>query len=253
MTIPLPFAHIAEAANYCEAFFTAVLYGEMACLKDNKNSDGNLRNVMKDAYISIGEMDAVSAFLDPIQFRSQYLQMNKMWMQIFLEHDVKAYNNSEQLEQYSSYLAESGLYCQANLLPNTSGSEKYDCAWRLGDWSILDDGATMHTGKMSRTLEFEKHHYFALSCLKAKDAAGTKLAVRSARDSLIKFFKQSSFECTKNLYKSLVSLHLLQQIEEFCDVSLFGWSSGRPIAELPYYFLSDSISIRQRCESRIYH
>lgn len=218
--IPLPYASIAKAARYCDAHFTAILYGEMSSLEPKTTSTTNtltvnLRDIMKDAYTSIGEMDAVPAFLDPVRSRLQYLQLNQSWNQIYLEHDVIAFRQPGNVERYTDYLAQSGLYCLANSLPQTSASVKYDCAWRLGDWSLVD---TVEPTKTTLGLEFDKHHYFALKCFNDKDEMGTKSFIRNARDALIKVFKQSSFECTKNVYKNLGALHLLQQIEEFCDV-----------------------------------
>lgn len=224
LQIPLPYANIANAANYCGAYFTAILYGEMACEKSNTTSatcDAHLRDIMKDAYISIDETDAVPAFLDPVQSRIQYLQLNNQWNQIALRQDVLAFRNVPEIERYTNYLAQSGLYYLANGLPNTSASVKFDCAWRLGDWSLLDEDESRlaNQGSGNRLeLDFERNHYFAMKCFSARDEVGTKSAIRSARESLIKSFKQSSFECTKNIYKNLAALQLLQQIEEFCDV-----------------------------------
>lgn len=195
----------------------------MACLEDNRNAttmDGNLQEIMKHAYIASGEMDGASAFLNPIEARRQYLQAHKTWNQIFLELDATVYKSPEQQDQYSSYLAQSGLHYLANRLSQTSGTQNYECAWRLGDWSILDEDGPRPTSNISPAVEFQKYHYFALKFLNTKNANGTKTAVRCARETLIKFFKQSSFECSNNLYKSLLSLHLLQQIDEFCDVSV---------------------------------
>lgn len=220
--ISLPYADIAIAANYCDAYFTAILYGELSCTKWGKTSstcDAKLRNIMKDAYISIGEMDAVPAFLDPVQARLQYLRLNQSWNQIFLQHDASALKNTAIDERYTQDLAQSGLFSLANRLTNASDSEKYNCAWRLGDWNLLDanDERTSNRGRLD--LDFEKHHYFALKCFQSKDEIGTRSSIKYGREALIKSFKQSSFECTKNLYKNLGALHLLQQIEEFCDVS----------------------------------
>lgn len=224
MQISMPYANIANAANHCDAYFTAIIYGEMACMETQTTSttcDAELRDIMCNAYTSIGEMDAVPALLDPVQSRIQYLQLNNQWSQIALRQDAQAYRNPTEIERYSNYLAQSGLYVLSNSLPNTAASVKHDCAWRLGDWNLLDEDESRQVKRGSENrLEFdiERNHYFALKCFNAKDEVGTKAAIRGARDALVKAFKQSSFECTKNIYKKLASLHLLQQIEEFCDV-----------------------------------
>lgn len=221
--IELPYAHIASAATYCEANFTAILYGELACLETKTTAstcDAKLRNLLKNAYTTIGEMDAVLAFLDPIQSRLQYLHTNKSWNQIYLENDAIAFGSRENMARYTNDLAQSGLHALAHSFSNRITGIKYECAWRLGDWNVVDDFITDRFIGLDPKTDFDKRHYFALKSFNLKDEIGTKLFIRRAREALIIFLRQSSIECTKNVYKHLTSLHLLQQIEDFCDVSI---------------------------------
>lgn len=215
------YLHIAKAALYCEAYFTAILYGELASFEGKvDNNTIEIRSIMKSAYQSIGEIDAVSAFLDPINDKLEYLELNRCWDQILIGCDAQS-NNSL---QYADYLGKAGLYNLANKLTNGGNSAaNYECAWRLADWNIIEGGgaeSAVNPQNNDLALEFNKSHYFALKNLNKKDQIGVKINVENAFNAVIKMFKQSSYECTKNIYKNLMMLHLLQQIDEFCCVSL---------------------------------
>lgn len=88
--LELNYLHIAKAALFCEAHFTAILYGELASCDDSSVvSLDEIRSIMKIAYQSIGETDAVSAFIDPIKQKIEYLELNRCWDQIFIGMDAK--------------------------------------------------------------------------------------------------------------------------------------------------------------------
>lgn len=212
------YLHIAKAALHCEAYFTAILYGELASLEEPQGNDAiEIRSIMKCAYQSIGETDAVSAFLDPINHKMEYLELNRCWDQILIGCDAQSNDSS----QYADYLGKAGLYNLANKLSSGgSNSANYECAWRLADWNIIEGGTeSVHPRNNNLALEFDKFHYFALKNLNKRDHIGVKINVEHAFEAVIKMFKQSSYECTKNIYKNLMMLHLLQQIDEFCCVS----------------------------------
>lgn len=173
--------------------------------------------------MAIGETSAVSVFLDPIKFRHEYLHLNNSWNRIHLEHDVLSYSGDEHIFQCKLNLAASGLYGLAHrLTPSTltssssySSEMEYNCAWRLGDWNLLVDG-----DDLADVGSFEKQHFLAMKCLKIKDELGAVSAIKLARQSIIDYFKHASFECTNNIYSKMMCLTLVQQIEDFCEVSL---------------------------------
>lgn len=205
--------HIARAALFCEAYFTAILYGELAWYEQNEESKKDeIQSIMKKSYQSIGETDAVLAFLDPITHRMEYLELNGHWNEILIGLDAQ----SDGFTQNSRYLMDAGLYSLPNKLAQGNDAPNFECAWRLADWSIVDGGFEQKEDINSNG--FDKYHYFALKSLQQKDQIGTKLNVTRAFEAIIKMFKQSSYECTKNIYKNLMMLHLLLQIEEFCYV-----------------------------------
>lgn len=240
MQIPLPCIQIAKAANYCEAYFTAILYSELASSiqQEQTAKEANLlRSIMKKAYISIGKMDAVSAFLDPIKSRLQYHQLNQNWNQIYIHQDAISFSKPHNMEMYSNYLNQSGLYCLANAVTkNRENAVDYNCAWRLGDWDVIYKDDDSNSEVAQKTFNFDKYHYFALKCLRDKDKIGVKSFVKEAREDLIMHLKQSSFECTKNVYKNLADLQLLQQIEDFSEVNFLIKCFYTIFQTLQYFF-----------------
>lgn len=216
--------HIAKAALYCEVYFTAILYVELAVCEGTDDIDQEeIRMIMKHGYQSIGEFDAVSACLDPIKQRTEYLEFNRSWDQILIGIDTQL----NAFDQYANYLAQAGLYNLANKLTQGNNSTNFECAWRLADWSIVEDDTVQCVNHSTNDMSFEfnKYHYFALKSLRQKEPIGVKVNVERAFNAVIKMFKQSSYECTKNIYKNMMMLHLLQQIEEFSHVSNFQLSS----------------------------
>lgn len=222
--IALNYLHIAKAAHFCDAHFTAILYGEMARMKrtsiaELEYDDNKVKMVMKDSYQSIGEIDSVSAFIDPIKCRSEYLRLKKSWNELYLRLDATSMMQSTDTSAYAQHMSDSGLYSFANVLMQKANEINYECAWRLGDWSVIERMSDSGPQKNNGADECEKYHYLALKCLNGKDESGVKVNVERARIQIIQRIKLSSYECTRNIYKDLTSLQLLQQIEEFCDVS----------------------------------
>lgn len=181
-------------------------------------SNRELQAIMREAYTSIGEPDAVHAFIDPIANRRDYLRFNQSWSHIFLEQDVLPYAQPTQLAECLVNLRLAGQYGLCNSLSkNVTASAasnaiaQYECAWRLCDWSILDDQPSSVTAEN----QFEQAHYKALHCLQLKDEFGTKLAIGRARCIVIDDLRSASLECTHNVYRHLQRLALVQQIEDF--------------------------------------
>lgn len=190
--------------------------------------DNKVKTVMKHSYQSIGEIDAVSAFIDPIKCRSEYLRLKKSWNELYLRLDAGLMMQPQNASTYAQHMSDSGLYSFANVLTQKANEVNYECAWRLGDWSVIERISECGSQRNNVIDEGEKYHYLALKCLNGKDESGVKVNVERARLQIIHRIKLSSYECTRNIYKNLTSLQLLQQIEEFCDVSRmeaseFGW------------------------------
>lgn len=131
--------------------------------------------------------------------------------------DVNLVNNPDSISAFANHLAASGLYALANALSKKS-SPQFECAWRLGDWNVLNQMNATETNDFQQV--FEKQHYVALKCLQTtRDEKGVKDALKTARYAIISFLKHLSLECTDNIYQHLKRLTLLQQIDDFCQVN----------------------------------
>lgn len=61
---------------------------------------------------------------------------------------------------------------------------------------------------------FDTQHYSALKCLHNYDELGMNTSIKLARNTTIEKLKVLNLECTKNIYKKLLRLQMLQQLED---------------------------------------
>lgn len=216
--IGLNYLHVAKAAAFCEAQFTSILYGELAIYKSENHTNADATEILRRSYKAIGETDAVTAYLDPIKSRLEYLRFNQNYMDVFLQYDAQA----NCAPSYVECMAEAGLMNLANRFAQTDSKvPNYEYAWRLGDWSHVDGADEVPTIQNTQNISrFDKHHYFALKCVERKEFMVAQAHIRQATDEIVKIFKQSSFEVTNNIYQSLMQLSMLQQIDEFASAQL---------------------------------
>lgn len=228
-TINLNWLQIAEASLHCQAYFKAILYGELWCIQRDEGVESDvisrnpqLMSIMKTAHLSVGIVDAAKAFLDPIASRSEYYQLERRFHQSLLYYDVASSSKSTfERSAYVQTLKASGFYGLANTVAN-SESMDFECAWRLADWNIaLDDRANQGKQNVDWQHIFEKQHYKALKCLELKDEIATESAVLEARKALAEMLKVGSMESTQNIYPYLSKLRQLQQIEDFMNVQFY--------------------------------
>ncbi|XP_021700539.1 serine/threonine-protein kinase ATM isoform X2 [Aedes aegypti] len=229
-TINLNWLQIAEASLHCQAYFKAILYGELWCMtqrdegveSDVISRNPQLMSIMKTAHLSVGIVDAAKAFLDPIASRSEYYQLERRFHQSLLYYDVASSSKSTfERSAYVQTLKASSFYGLANTVAN-SESMDFECAWRLADWNIaLDDRANQGKQNVDWQHVFEKQHYKALKCLELKDEIATESAVLEARKALAEMLKVGSMESTQNIYPYLSKLRQLQQIEDFMNVQFY--------------------------------
>ncbi len=131
--------------------------------------------------------------------------------------DVNMVNNPDTITEYANHLANSGLYTLSNAL-SLKSNKQFECAWRLGDWSVLNQMGATESNDFQQ--QFERQHYIALKCLEtSRDEKGVRDAMKTARSAIISSLKHLSLECTNNIYHDLQRLTLLQQIDDFCQVS----------------------------------
>lgn len=218
LTINLQYSHIAKAAAFCDAQFTAILYAELAALKNENQLIDETRGVLRNAYESIGEMDAVAAFLDPIKSRIDYLRLNNLHMESFLHYDTQP----EATQAYVQHMAQAGLYNIAHrYTQDTKLPPNYESAWRLGDWDLIESCVEKSAPRSSNADLFDKHIYFTLKNLNSHHEAEITNHIACATSEIITNFKQTSLEVTNNVYKGLMQLNMLTQIEEFTAAQFY--------------------------------
>uniref|UniRef100_A0AAG5D6U4 Serine/threonine-protein kinase ATM n=1 Tax=Anopheles atroparvus TaxID=41427 RepID=A0AAG5D6U4_ANOAO len=237
--IALNYLPIAEASQYCQAHFKAILYGELwyqvEAAHGNTKPENNrtLAGIMKSCHQAVSVFDAVKAFLNPILDRTEYysLQQNHTASLLFLdaslsfrENGVNDMNTADSLSQAAKNC---NMYGVARSL-NAPGRVDYECLWRLGDWSgaidgeQTDGGGTAEQNGFSIQSElFERAHYKALKCLELKDALAVESAVSDGRKAIVEMFKLTSTESTKHIHHGLCRLRQLQQIEDFGEIQFF--------------------------------
>lgn len=111
-----------------------------------------------------------------------------------------------------------------SLAGNVESSEQdYEILWRLGNWNITQNDPKQREfdGQNYRENNFEFYHYHALRSIKRMEEQNAKFAAKSARNVVIEILKLVSSECAQNIYKYITWLQMIQQIDDFCLVSLF--------------------------------
>ncbi|XP_037926339.1 serine/threonine-protein kinase ATM isoform X2 [Hermetia illucens] len=210
------YLHVAKACIHCEAYFMAVLCLEMWALSEQsplENDDFQL--IAKEAFTSIGYLDALSGFLDPMNSRLDYLSVENQWEAMLVELDAGPSTN-DNTSMYETCLRQCGFY---SLAGNVESSEQdYEILWRLGNWNITQNDPKQREfdGQNYRENNFEFYHYHALRSIKRMEEQNAKFAAESARNVVIEILKLVSSECAQNIYKYITWLQMIQQIDDFC-------------------------------------
>uniref|UniRef100_A0A182P1P5 Serine/threonine-protein kinase ATM n=1 Tax=Anopheles epiroticus TaxID=199890 RepID=A0A182P1P5_9DIPT len=235
--IAIIYLPIAQASQFCQAHFKAILYGELWYREEEEKGitdakrHPDLLNIMKSSHLAIGVNDAVQSFLNPIQERMEYYRLEQNYAQCLVMQDAgAAWHQPENTAQFNGILQtlkDSSLYGLAHAL-NEPKQIDYECAWRLSDWNVVIDSDGGADGRKSETpgssrlrlqlRSFERAHYKALKCLHLRDELAVQSAVTEAQRAVSEIFKLTSIESTKHIYHGLCRLRMMQQIEDFGEI-----------------------------------
>ncbi|XP_076381605.1 serine/threonine-protein kinase tefu isoform X2 [Megalopta genalis] len=250
--LELNYMYIAKAAQYCAAFFTAILYAEMSCeniLNDYNNftniskidhvyelapDQGKMiQSILRDTYAKIGDSDAIrgtgSSHLQDHSTRIQHYVHTHEWNKVILAQDVElSFGNMSVIKEMANGLHQSGFqYLLGNMIHTMSkNNEKidediqYECSWRLSNWNFSEINQALYAKNdcksKSQIIESDYHfyHYQALKYFHEGNEIGIQNAIENARISIIKALKNISLESSKTIYEKLMQLQLIREIEE---------------------------------------
>lgn len=249
--------HIAKAAKYCDAFFSAIMYCEIWAQSEvESDSERNfkvsinnkvLQDVMYHSYSAIGINDTLDLYLNPFTNRSIYWKNSKQYFQML----IASVNDTN--EESAQIFYDLGLYHLMSKFSDTTKdqdkSRQYDCLWRLSKWDDIVDTEQQlkdENGLIDLRGEFNKYHYLGLQCLNNGDEVGTKNAVIQSRKIISQLLSQQSLECTKTLYKFMEMSHRLVQIEDFGEVNLFYCIISQSVIAFLFRFVLDACIIPMR-------
>ncbi|KAM7347211.1 serine/threonine-protein kinase tefu isoform 2-T3 [Cochliomyia hominivorax] len=226
--LPLKLLNVALACNYCQAYFLSIIYLEMWALTELENqedktsktkveimSNPQFQEIARKAYDSIGCNDAISGFINPLNSRLDYLNLNNNWSDILIESNDITNKNDTTYNLCNTILKRNGMFNLAS--SNTQNSSiDYEICWRLCRWDTIVEGHSKVDTLNDMEYEFEKHHFNALKCLYNKEENNTLAAITKSRHCVLNILKEISVECLQSVYKYMTWLQMLQQSEDFC-------------------------------------
>ncbi|XP_024081635.1 serine-protein kinase ATM-like isoform X2 [Cimex lectularius] len=225
----LDYLYIAQAAQFCKAYFTSILYAELwaeQILSDfqipedlsnlsplEKISQYKpeeaiiLQKLLWEGYKEIGEFDAVYGCGDihlvetsgRIKFYSQMGLWSKVIEQCELSQDPAF------TQDLVDALRMSGKFTIAKQVANDKSD--YECAWRLGDWSLNLPKEENYSGLL----------YGALKAIHNQDKITACQLVDSARVLVVNSVEHASLEVANNIYQPLSRLRALRELEVSCE------------------------------------
>uniref|UniRef100_A0A1B0CE33 non-specific serine/threonine protein kinase n=1 Tax=Lutzomyia longipalpis TaxID=7200 RepID=A0A1B0CE33_LUTLO len=221
---------IADAACYSESYTNALVYAEMwitnqlySCKKSSKDIlASSIREIMIKCYEAIEEKDAAKPFYDLEEMRLWYLNNDSSIGRAFVERDMANALKLEQPCQFEQLLQKSGLHYLTNCL---SSEQNFSCAWRMGDWSILDSCDHEPSEAIRENcIDFERDHYSALKNLHKRDENLMCLFTEKCRMDIIELMRKKNPQSTKIFQNHFAMLRQVQQVEDF---SVVHFSSNR--------------------------
>ncbi|XP_062138082.1 serine/threonine-protein kinase ATM [Drosophila sulfurigaster albostrigata] len=238
-TIPIDFGNAIEASNHCQAYFLSILYLELWACSASERPDADIlandsfQKSAKKAYESIGCLDAMTGFLNPLRSRVDYLSLNNNLFGCWLESDHLDKPNGEMIV---SIMKSNGMLALADLQQRCLPGNQldYEILWRLTQWDEPVDVQRRNSRSITTNnleLEFSKQHYLALKSINNREEENTMSAINNAYDCIREVLRGISVECLQSVYKYMTWLSTLQQAEDFAKIQFCPTLSSEQIKE----------------------
>ncbi|GLG95164.1 Serine/threonine-protein kinase ATM [Gryllus bimaculatus] len=244
--LDLNYLSIAQAAQFCNAYFSSILYVELwsdkwlrtenseeiygqsqtvleRICEMNPDDGSNAQKILWEAYMRICDTDAIygcgsSLLLDPNK-RPLHYELRGEWDKVILSHDIRLSSGHTESSRGLIYaLQKAGLehvldvYLRSVTNAQCSEDLQYECAWRLSKWDTQLVNPLRHQGN------FEQWHFLALRALSDNDKVGFAEALKEAHKSVSNSLVNLSLESCKSIYKPLSQFQLIQEMSEFHSV-----------------------------------
>jgi ataxia telangiectasia mutated family protein len=246
----LNFLHVAQAAQFCSAYFTSLLYAELWGTEqktridnpsagfrtideicDNSDDGKALHTILLQGYKKIGDPDALygcgmSRLLDS-QSRIWYYEHCNQWDKVMLMHDIIPNQPKGVISRGAALaLQQSGLnHMLESYLQHQQTEEmkalQYECCWRLGRWDLpttAEAGRDYIKWTVETSTAYEAYHYSALKSLYTSDVTSLDIDITNSRNCITQSLIHANLESSKNIYSALSQLQTLQELEDFSQI-----------------------------------
>ncbi|XP_041674601.1 serine/threonine-protein kinase ATM [Drosophila eugracilis] len=220
-SIPVNLSNVIMASNHCQAYFLSIMYLELwASDQLNILDNESFQACAKKAYESIGCLDAIPGFVNPMRSRLDFLGQSSNLSTVLLESD---HLDSTSSQLCVELMKGNGLWSFAKLQQHQNTEPDYEIFWRLGEWDSLTDPKYRQIQASVKTSfnleqEFKRHHFLALRSIGQREEENSLSAIDMAYNCVRDILMENSVECLQSVYKYLTWLCSLQQSEDFCQI-----------------------------------
>lgn len=246
--LKINYLEVAQAAYYCGAYFSALLFLEIHCEillseaheKDHKQinnrqmsrlqrvsfhkDSSTMQKLLLKVYSSLGDSDGVEGcgggakLLDP-SVRGIRSKHRGQWIKTLEIHDaanslggmVDALKDLRFFNTLNMILGGSTLESSPELLET-----HWESAWRLSQWdsaNITEKWETAGTARCTSKMNFHQSLFLALQSIHHQDILISKQHTLLARLQIIENLKLSQVESSSAIYPMLSQLQILSEVE----------------------------------------
>ncbi|CAH1112513.1 unnamed protein product [Psylliodes chrysocephalus] len=239
--LTVDYLKVAKAAEFCANHFSALYYSELWCQemiekiqredstycekrstmidniyeKADQEFGETLHNILRNAYKSIGEFDALpgcgTSFLLQPKYRVEHYKEQAKFDQVIQFYANQPSSSKELIDSFKNY----GLY-QIPVMCSQLEEPEYECLWRLSHWSFGEKKVSLSDDAINYE-NFEKFRFSSLRALKNKNIGLFEESSNSQFICITNHLKNISLESSHSLYPVLTKLQSLIEMEDFSN------------------------------------